>query len=505
MPGIFSSLNAAASALQTHSRSVQQTGKNIANVNTEGYTRQRLTTGTIASSNGDFKVDSGALVALGAEQKRDVFIDRQIISEISYLQTLETQDFRLRQALANLGDSIDRSGEAQFVDDLSQTSGGLRGSIDKFFNSFQALAARPNDATTRQVLFQSAEALVDNFNRVDSRFEIMQGELDNQLSVELDSFNQRLAELDEINREIGRLEVAQPGAALDLRDKRQQKLEELAEYALIDSKEVPGANGQIVVNIRSENGDSVPLVEPGEGVREIYFDDASGGFRVLGQGTTLDIESGRLPAVAEIRDVNVANIRAELDQLANTVATEVNELYYQEFVPAGGGDPAVPEESFFQMPTPPPSVSGTPATVTAGTIALYSEPSDPVTVTDFTPLSVSSLRTSDTEFEGANDLALAMADLGNANMAALGNIKMSEFSARMVTELGQEIEEIQNRQSVQQDVKDILEQRRGEVGGVSMDEEVSNLVQYQRAFQASSRFFNVLSEMLDTMINTLGR
>lgn len=503
MPGIFSSLNSAASALQTHSRSVQQTGKNIANVNTEGYTRQRLTTGTISSTNGEFRVESGALVALGAEQKRDIFIDRQIVNEIAYLETLDTQDFRLRQALANLGDNINRTGEAQFVDDLTESGGGLRGSIDKFFNSFEALSSRPNDATTRQVLYQSAEALVDNFQRVDSRFEIMQEELDSQLSVETDSFNQRLAELDQINREISRLEIGQPGAALDLRDKRQLKLEELAEYALIDSKEVPGSNGQIVVNIRSEDGDFVPLVEPGAGVQRIYFDDTNGSFRVLGSGDTLDIESGRLPAVAEVRDVDVANIRADLDRLANTIATEVNELYYQEFVPAGA-DPAVPEESFFQMPTPPPSVSGVPSTVTAGTIELYSEPSD-VTVTAFTPLSASTLRTTVTEFQGANDLALAIADLGSAGMANLGGIKMSEFSTRMVTELGQDIEEIQNRKSVQEDVKSILEQRRGEVGGVSMDEEVSNLVQYQRAFQASSRYFNVLSEMLETMINTMGR
>jgi len=504
MAGIFSSLNAAASALQTHSRSVQQTGKNIANVNTEGYTRQRLVTGSISSSNGEYKVESGALVALGAQQSRDIFIDRQIVNEIAYLETLETQDFRLRQALANLGDSINRTGEAQFVDDLTESGGGLRGSIDSFFNSFQALASRPNDATTRQVLFQSAEALVDNFRRVDSRFEIMQSELDAQLSVELDSFNQRLAELDQINREISRLEVGQPGAALDLRDQRQLKLEELAEYALIDSKEVPGSNGQIVVNIRSEDGDFVPLIQPGAGVQELYFDQDSGAFRVLGAGTTLDIESGRLPAVAEVRDVYVADIRADLDRLANAVATQVNEVYYQAFVPAGI-DPAVPEASFFQMPTPPPSVSGVPSEVTAGSIALYSEPSDPLTVTDFTPLTATSLRTSVTEFKGANDLALLIADIGGQTVAELGGIKMSEFSTRMLTELGQEIEEIQNRKSVQEDVKAILEERRGEIGGVSMDEEVSNLVQYQRAFQASSRYFNVLSEMLETMINSMGR
>lgn len=504
MSGIFSSLNAAASALQTHSRSVQQTGKNIANVNTEGYTRQRLITGSIASFNGEVGVDSGPLVALGSVQKRDIFIDRQMLSEISYLQTLETQDFRLRQALANLGDSIDRSGESQFVDDLAQSGGGLRGSLDKFFNSFEALSSRPNDATTRQVLFQSAEALVDNFRRVDSRFEIMQSELDTQLEVELDSFNQRLSELDSINREIGRLEVAQPGAALDLRDQRQQKLEEIAEYALVDAKEVPGANGQISVTMRAESGEFIPLIHPGEAVREVYYDEDESSFRIAGSGTNLDIESGRLTAIAEVRDNSVARIRADLDLLANTVATQVNELYYQAFVPAGA-DPAVPEQSFFQLPTPPPGVSGVPSTVTAGSIALYSEPSDPATVSAYTPLTVNSLRTSDTEFKGANDLALAIADLSNQTMADLGGIEMSEFSSRMVTALGQEIEEIQNRKVVQENVKSILEQRRGEVGGVSMDEEVSNLVQYQRAFQASSRYFNVLSEMLETMINTLGR
>jgi flagellar hook-associated protein 1 FlgK len=504
MGGIFTSLNSAASALQTHSRSVQLTGKNIANVNNEAYTRQRLIVGSVASSNSAVGVDSGALVALGAEQTRDIFIDRQLLNEISYLETLKTQDFRLRQALANLGDSINRTNESQFVDDLASTSGGIRGSIDKFFNSFEALASRPNDATTRQVLFQSAEALVDNFRRIDSRFEIMQSELDTQLSVELISFNQRLAELNTINREIARLEVAQPGAALDLRDQRQEKLEQISAFALIDSKEVPGANGQVIVTIRGANGERIPLIEPGEGVRQIFFDEDSSTFKILGSGIDLDIESGRLPSIIEMRDVYVAGIRADLDALANNLATEVNEIYYQAFVPAGV-DPAVPEASFFQMPTPPPSISGIPATVTAASIALYSAPSDPLTVTDFVPLTVSSLRTTNTEFSGANELALRIAELANKRTAALGNIEMSEFSTRMVTRLGQEVEEIQNRMVVQENVKSLLEQRRGEVAGVSMDEEVANLVQYQRAFQASSRYFNVLSDMLETLINTLGR
>jgi flagellar hook-associated protein 1 FlgK len=504
MAGMFSSLSSASYALQTHSRSVEQAGKNIANINNPNYSRQRIVTGTIGTVASSTGVEAGPLVALGVQQVRDVYVDRQLLGELSYQSSLETQDFRLRQALSNLGDSVDRTSDALFVDDISQQGGGLRGDLDKFFNSFESLAARPTDATTRQVVFQSAEALVDSFNRTDRRMELMQNELETQISVETTSFNQRISELEELNREIGRLELVLPGSALDLRDMRQGKLEELSKYALVETVEAPGDNGQISVGIRNDAGDLTQLIQPGRGAKEIYFDSSARTFRVAGSGETLDIESGRLPALLEVRDTQIASVRSQLDLMASNVATEVNELYYQAFQPATGSAPAVPEISFFQQPTPPPSVSGLPSTVTAASITLYSAPSDP-SVTDYEALASSSLRATTTTASGANELALVLAGIGSKDLSELGGMTLSEFSINTVTGLAQEIEAVQNRVEVQDDVVLLLQTRRGEVSGVSMDEEVSQLLQYQRAFQASSRYFNVLSEMLETMINSLGR
>lgn len=504
MSGIFSSLSSAAYALQTHSRSVEMAGKNIANINNPNYTRQRVLTGTQGSIRTSIGVESGPLVAVGLEQVRDRFIDRQLLGEIAYDTELKSEDFRLRQALANLGDNIDRAGDAQFVEDIAQSGGGLRGALDSFFNAFESLAARPNDATTRQIVFQEAKGLVDTFHRMDQRFSLLAGELDQQIKDEVDELNIRLEELQTINREIARLEVGSPGSALDLRDQRQQKLEEIAEYALIEVEEVDGSNGQISLGMRDAEGELVELVSPDNPYREIRFNTETRAYEIAATGEELEMESGRLNAIRRVRDDAVGDLQSQIDRLANAVATQVNELYYQGYQ-AAGANPEVPEISFFQQPTPPPSVSGQPGEVTASTIELYSSPSDPDTVGDFVPLNADTLRATETEASGANELALALAELATADIGDLGGLTFSEFALRRTTELGQDIRDVQNRMEVQEDVVEVLRTRRGEVSGVSMDEEVSNLVQYQRAFQASSRYFNVLSEMLEELIASLGR
>lgn len=482
--------------------SVQVAGKNIANINNPDYSRQRVQLSSFGSQSGISGVSSGSLVAVGVEHVRDVFIDRQMLEEISYLSALETQDFRLRQALANLGDSIDRAGDARFIDDTINTGDGLRGSIDTFFNAFESLSARPNDSTTRQVLYQSAEALVSSFHRIDGRFELMQNQLEAQIQDDASAFNNLLHELDAMNTEIAQLEIGSPGSAIDLRDQRQQKLEEIAQYAQVEVLERPDSNGQIELSIKGEDGSDQVILGPRTEVREVYYDSDNMSFRIVGDGTELDPLAGKLSAALDLHTGQIAEIRSQLDAMANSIATEVNELYYQAFAPAGT-DPAVPEISFFQQPTPPPSAGGT-GTVTAATISLYTEPSD-ASVTDYIPLTAGTIRATETTVTGANELALAIAGLATASQTDLGGVNFSEFATRMVTELGQETRNVQNRMEVQKDVQSLLETRRGEISGVSLDEEVADMMQYQRAYQATSRVFNVLSEMLEDLINGLGR
>lgn len=502
MPGIFSSLNSAAHALQAHSRSVEQAGKNIANVNNPHYTRQRVVTGSLGSVQSTTGVQNSGLQALGVQQIREEYIERQLLGEIAYENGLKVQETRLSQALANLGESIDRINDPISIDDSVASSGGIRGSIDKFFDAFESLSASPNDATLKHVVYQSAEEMVDNFNRIDQRFQLMEDELAEQIVMDVDSFNQKIAEIDNLNIEIGRYELSHPGGALDLRDERQRLLEEVSAYASIDVVESPDFNGQITINVRDQNGGVVSLLEPGFRAKEVFFDATNQTVNIVGSGEILDLGSGSLPALLEVRGTHVADIRNELNAMANHVAVEVNEIYYQAY--DGSTIPVTPEISFFQQPTPPPSVSGLPSTVTAASIALYSDPSNMTFDPDFVALDTASLRASDSSFAGANDLALAIADVANQKLAGLESLTLSEYAARTVSSLGQEISGVQDRLAVQSTVVDLLNTQRSEVSGVSMDEEVSNMVQYQQAYQASSRYFNVLSEMMDTLINSLG-
>ena len=115
MAGLFTSLSNASSALQTHGKMVELAGKNIANLNNPKYARQRVSIGTIGTSTPGTAIQGGALVTTGIEQLRNAFVDKQLLNEISYSASLETQDLRLRQLLSDLGESIDRVNDPAFL------------------------------------------------------------------------------------------------------------------------------------------------------------------------------------------------------------------------------------------------------------------------------------------------------------------------------------------------------------------------------------------------------
>lgn len=501
MSGIFSNITAISYALQTQSKAVEQAGKNLSNLNNPNYARQRVIMGSDGTTVGQFGPQAGPPIVLGVEHVRDQFIDRQILSEVSYTASLETEQSRLRQVLATLGETVDRINDPKFISDSMENNGALRSQMEAFFNAFEAFSASPGDANARQVVYQAAENMVNGFNRLDDRLRQFENSLVEEIDRAVVDLNDRLRNLSSQSGEIANLEVGAGGQANDLRDTRLQNLEGISEKLLYEIEDLPEGGGLISLSVRDTSGNRVELVRGGEPARQIRFDEANGTFSVVGQDETLDLQVGELASLARVKDSYLDNVRQDLDRLANTVATSVNELYYRAFQPAGV-DPAIPESSFFQDPTPPPSITGTPSTVTAGSIALYTGSTDPL-VTESLPLSPENLRSSGASATGTNGVALAIASLGTESMAELDGLRFSEFSIRTTVSLGGEIRNLENRLAVQEDVESVLRERRSEVSGVSLDEEVTNMVQYQRAFQASSRVFNVLSEMLDTIVNGL--
>lgn len=490
MSGLFGHLTSASSALQAHSKSVELSGKNIANINNPNYARQRVISSSVSA------VASGQVntfVDREVQNLRDAFVDKQVVEEGSFLSSFETRDNRLREILAVLGETVDRVNDPSFISDQPEDNGGIRDSLNDFLNAFENFAANPTDLANRSVVMQSAEELVSSLNRADARLDTIEHSIDTEIQTEVKSFNNRMAELSDMNRQIARIEIAAgEGAAADLRNDRQALLEEVAEFAQADIETVAGSGGQVAIRLRAESGETVDLLRPGFSPEPLLYDAASNAFRVASSAEHLDLRAGKLAALSQVKSEDIVEVRRQLDAFANTIATEVNEIYYQPSVPAGADpavDPAVPEFSFFAQPTPPPSVSGTPSTVDAGSIALYDA------------LDVDSLRSTNSGFAGANELALAIAGLSQQNFASLGELSLSGSIIQTTIDLGQEIESNSNQLAVQRDVQVLMKDRQAQVSGVSLDEEMSNLVQYQRAFQASSQVFQVVSEMLETIVN----
>src|SRR5687767_9088721 len=138
MAGLYASINSTVKALAAHSRAIEITGKNLANVNNPDYARQRVRfgdRGTVITPQG---AESLGLEALGVEQIRDALLDRQVVREIALKASYEGEQSGYQRAQASLGQNIDRSTSAS--DATAAGGAGLAGAIDDFFNAFQSFA-----------------------------------------------------------------------------------------------------------------------------------------------------------------------------------------------------------------------------------------------------------------------------------------------------------------------------------------------------------------------------
>ena len=469
MSGLFSTLNSSSMALNAHSRAIETTGKNLANVNNPNYARQRVIygdRGTVQTPDG---VESLGLEVLGVQQLRDTLLDRQLMREIGLSGSLDTQRDTLQRTQAGLGQSINGGAD---VSATGSTSGGISAALDNFFNAFQDLASRPTDVGARQTLLQKAATLTDTLRETDTRLAQVQTDIDTQVTAGVTQANTLLTTIADLNSQISRLEVAHPGAAVDLRDQRQARLEELAAILPVNVTDIGGGNIKVAVKDASNadivlvNGPTVsgPVVFTGTGL--------TGGT----PATAIALSGGSIDGALQARDGAVQTLRDNLDLFTEQLVTSVNGAYNPS---------ATTGADFFD-----------PAGLTAGTIALQSG------------LTASTLVTGGSGAAGDNTLALAVAGLASQTFSTgSGDVidgTLGQFYNGSVSNLGQALATTTARASDQESIKNLVRNQRDTVSGVSMDEEMADLVKFQRAFQASSRVFSVVDDLLDTVVNRLG-
>ncbi|HKB91219.1 MAG TPA: flagellar hook-associated protein FlgK [Opitutaceae bacterium] len=466
MSGLFSTLDGSVRSLQAQSRALDVTGRNIANVNNANYARESVIFGTVGAQ-------SSGVEALGITQARSSLLDQQVLREVSASNGLQTQQAALQRAEVSLDQNINRSASSSSITQTDNTVGGVSGAMTDFFNSFQALAAQPTDVGQRQTLIQKASILTDRLNQTDQRLANVQADIGTQITTDASQANTILQTIANLNAQIGSAEIGSPGSAVDLRDQRQGQLESLAKIMNFDVQNASNGSGQIQVIAKDTSGGNVVLVNQTTVNGTVAFTGST--ITAGSPATALKLTSGSMQGGLNASTGAVATIRTQLNALASQLVTAVNAAY----------NPTNLTGNFFTS-------TGT----TAGTISV-----DPTVTT-------TSLKASDGGQASDNTIAVAVAKVATKTFSTSSgdaiNGTLTNFYSGAVTSLGQTISTVNTNVTDQTTVEKLVRNQRDSVSGVSLDEEMANMLKYQRSFEASSRVFNMTDQLLDTVVNKLG-
>lgn len=450
---LSSLLSIARSALVTHQTAIGVTSHNIANANTPGFSRQRLT----LQAAPPLRTPSGTLgtgvTASGVHRARDSFLDAA---------------FRRESAL--LGGSTLTQNLLTGVEQLlgEPSDAGLGVTLDDLFTAFSDLANDPSSLATRTLARDAGRQLADRFRALAQGLAQTGLDATDQLRDVVGTLNTALGEVAQLNAEIVSAGGANRSAA-DLSDQRDQILDNIAGIGAL--RAIPRDNGTVAVVL----GDQ--LVVDGAFSRQVELRALAGGgtgVAIVGTTTTFDPGEGRIRALTTYINTTLPDLRTTLDQLAAAVVTEVNTIHQAGTTPAGAT-----ATNFFD-----------PAGLTAQTMVLAA----PV---DMSPLAIA---TGATAAPGDNAIALALAGLRTLGMASLGGATAGEFYISMVGAVGVLSRNAGSQSTVSDVLVSNLETRRSSVSGVSVDEEMVNLIGQQQAFAAASRIVTVADEMMQDIL-----
>jgi flagellar hook-associated protein 1 FlgK len=459
MPNIYGMLNVAKSALLTQQKAIDITGNNIANVNTPGYSRQRL----LIQQNSPVRVD-GQTMSTGVSADPQIqrfynqFLSAQLIGENQNMGRWEAQQSALEKA------------ELMF----DESNGyGLNGAINDYFNAWQDLSNNPSGVAERTSLLSSAQFLAESFNQANGSLNQLKEDIDAHVDAIVTSINDIVDRIAALNLKVTQVEVTGHNAN-DFRDERDQLVFELSR--MIDINSFEDGDGHVTVMV----GNGKPLVEGSSTwdlatahnglVQDVYWESSNGALTNI----TSQISGGELKGWTEARDVVIDDYLTRVDTIASAIRSEVNAQHALGIDLNGAAG-----LQFF---------TGTSASNMAVNSAIVAD---------------SDLIAAALAGEGlpaGNGNAIAIANLQSA-ATMTGGSTFNEYYNSLVGKVGADVQTAQFNFDHQTTMVQNLENYRQEVSGVSLDEEMVNLIKFQHAYNAAARLITQADEMLETLIN----
>jgi flagellar hook-associated protein 1 FlgK len=477
MGTLFGSFEIGSRSLLAQQLGLEITGNNIANVNTPGYSRQNVemeTSPPIITAIGE--IGTGVNVKT-ISSVRDRFIELQV--------SHATQDQSREQALSGVLDQVESA--------FSLNDGNLQESISQFYDSFNTLATNPESVPFRNSVIAQAKNLASAFHSSAQRLVDIRQNLNTQVSSVVDQVNSLATNISSLNNSILSAEVG-GAAASSLRDQRGELINKLSE--LVDVNYYEAQDGTVSISVAGgQTLVTAGFVQPLQAVSS----PPDGTIQVMSGLTNITnlVGSGKLAGLVEARDQLIPAYQTDLDNLATEITNSTNDQHRLGVDLYGNAG-----LDFFN-----PVTSGTSAAQTISLNPLVAADGRLIAASQTDPLPTSPTSTPNPGHSGAsgdNSNALAMANLASQKLASGGSFTYAEAYAALQFRIGTDAQSAKQSLDTQSAMLTQVKNLRDSVSGVSLDEEAINLIRFQRAYQASSRFISVIDQLTADMIGILG-
>lgn len=457
-------LNIARQSFRTLNAAMNVVGQNVANSETEGYVRRRVTMASRAITSRsvlmDSRVNGGAPSAgveiQGYERVRDAMVQSSKWQAMSGRGAADEQ----HKLLSQLEGTMPADG-----------TGSLFSVIGEFWNGWSDVTDNPTETGARLTLRSRTQALTETLNRTANTLASLQADAEQAVQDTIDSVNSKLNQLIDLNRQISQASIRNaPNFALE--DQRDVLVGELAEIVPVRAEQ-NGSALTLTINGMSMGTDATSI-------QELSLDTSGPTPQVVFGDTTIALqvgtEGGKLGAQVEFMATTVPGIRQQLDDFANTLVTQVNALHQTGFGLDGVGG-----RDFFN-----------PAGVTASTISLSAD-----VLASTEAIAASNAATT----PGDSSIALQIADLQGGKLFS-GNTESAEtFAINLSTGIGADVAQAAATARQHDNVITYLEGVEAGVSGVSVEDEMTQLIQLQQAYGATARVLTTAQNMMDILMS----
>lgn len=521
MPSTLYSIYTAQRALAVNQAAIDVINSNVANMNTKGYSKQRVELSQMSSvaryeSPLDVSQQNMGSIIDAVTRNRDVFMDnsfRQETTDLNYYKEYSDIAVQIENTLDELGDT------------------GLNQALNNFYNGLSQLAANPNDFVVRNSLVQNAETLAIKFNDLYSELQTMRTNLvgdiseptslnESKLYLTIDDLNSKLESVADLNQKIN-LSTAQGVEPNSLMDERDMLLDQISEYIPVTMKnEINNTVTITLGTVQLVSGGTVTgsfSIQAGATASNpsVLQVQNESGYTVSSDAYSL-VDNGKIGAMlqaggSDTDKLTINGLITSLNTLANQFATAINAIQTNgRYIDSSASPHELSDNQANPLnPDPYPATfdanpvaffvdSDLSGTITAGNIAVHA-----TILGDPYQIAAASLSaTVDETGNGAN--ALLMAQVRDTNLPAPVGTSSQRYLTNMIGQLGIKSKNLQDNQDIKETILGQVNKKRESITGVNLDEELADLIRFQKAYEASAKVMSTISENLSIIMNMVG-